>query len=68
MEEKNKNAINHEKSLKDQVIDKMISTLKDSENFSNELLKSLEEIDLSSKNDVKTAISEEGEEKLDEDT
>ena len=60
MEAKDKNSPIHEKSIKDQVINRMIKELKDSENFSGELLKNLVEIDLSSKRDVKTAISKKG--------
>lgn len=57
-----------EKTLKEQIIEKMIGTLKDSENFPDDLLAELEVTDLSNKQEVKEAISKATEEVKNEDT
>jgi inorganic pyrophosphatase len=57
-----------EKTLKEQIIDKMISSLKDSEQFSDDFLAELEVTDLSNKQEVKDAISKATEEVKNEDT
>ncbi|MFA5527976.1 MAG: hypothetical protein WC996_05115 [Peptostreptococcales bacterium] len=57
-----------EKTLKQQIIEKMIGTLNDSENFPDDLLTELGTIDLSNRSEVKEAISKERKEAKDEDT
>ena len=57
-----------EKTLKEQIIEKMVGTLRNSDNFSDDLLGELAVTDLSNKNDVKEAISKAKEETKNEDT
>jgi len=68
MSQEHKSEKINEKSLKEQIVDKMISELKASKFFSDALLEKFEELDLSSKNDVKIAISKLKEKKENEDT
>ncbi len=46
-----------EKPISEQIIEKMIDKLKDSEGFSESTLTKLKNIDLTNKNDVKRVIS-----------
>jgi len=63
-----KNSIVIEKTLKEQIIEKMISRLKESENFTDNHFKKLEVTDLNNKNEVKEIISSEGKEIENENT
>jgi hypothetical protein len=66
-ESKNKQVI--EKTLKDQIVEKMIDKLKGTQNFfSDEILSEFKLTDLSSKNDVKQVIAMDQQEKHNEDT
>lgn len=46
-----------ENSLQEQIIDKMIQKLRDSEHFTDNLIQYLKDVDLSSKDDVKELLS-----------
>mgnify|MGYP001087616257 CR=1 FL=1 len=53
------NEVQIEKTISEQIFDRMIEILRDSENFTDSLLDELENINLSSKKDVKEIISKE---------
>ena len=53
------NDIQIEKMISEQIIDRMISKLRGSENFTDSILDELENTNLSSKKDVKEIISKE---------
>lgn len=53
------NDIQIEKTISEQIIDRMISKLRGSENFTDSILDELENTNLSSKKDVKEIISKE---------
>ena len=57
-----------EKSISEQIIEKMIGNLKGSQSFTETILIELESIDLTIKSDVKETISKETEDKKNEDT
>ena len=53
------NDIQIEKTISEQIIDRMIEKLRDSEHFTDSILDDLEDTNLSNKNDVKEIISKE---------
>lgn len=57
-----------EKPISEQIIEKMIGKLKDSEHFTESILTILESVDLTNKGDVKKALSKEIKDKNNEDT
>ena len=57
-----------DKPISEQIIEKMIGKLKDSEDFTESILTDLESVDLTNKSGVKEAISKETEDKKNEDT
>jgi hypothetical protein len=57
-----------EKSISEQIIEKMIGNLKGSQSFTESILTELESIDLTNKSDVKETISKETEDNKNEDT
>ena len=59
---------NPNKSIKDQVIERMISELESTQLFSAETLKKLSTIDLTNKVDIKNTLENKGMSKLNEDT
>ncbi len=57
-----------DKPIAEQIIEKMIGKLKNSESFTESILTDLERVDLTNKSSVKEMISKEAEGKKNEDT
>lgn len=57
-----------DKPISEQIIEKMIAILKDSEDFTESILTALGNVDLTNKSGVKETISKETEDKKNEDT
>ncbi len=57
-----------DKPISEQIIEKMIGKLKDSEGFTESILTELESVDLTNKSSVKETLSKEIKDKKNEDT
>jgi hypothetical protein len=57
-----------DKPISEQIIEKMIGKLKDSEDFTESILTDLESVDLTNKSSVKDVLSKEIKDKNNEDT